>query len=414
MQESYDYKKFAILYVDDEEMSLKSFARAFGDQFQILTAPDAREGYRILEQRHREIAVLMTDQRMPGEKGVWLLEKARQLQPRLIRILVTAYSDMNAAIQAVNSGAVYKYITKPWDPALLELTLKRGLEFFLVQHQRDQLLRERISVLHNMMVTDRMASLGMLSATLSHHIRNALVAVKTFLDMTPEYLLKEKVQPGPVINPEFWTEYHQKVQDQLGNIIRLLRTLDVASKKFATKFQDQVHLRNVVAEVLAKLAQELAAQKIEARNNVPDSMPLITVEGARFSQIFELLLKDKTLTLPPGSKVEITAELVQDDKRPVKIRIRDDGPAPPNEAALFDPLEVWSNRPVEYGFNLIACYFIIHQHGGTIEAESGPDKGTTFTLSLPTDSNAPQPVEASDLFRKIQLVDDLWGKLASQ
>ena len=86
---------------------------------------------------------MMTDQRMPGEKGVWLLEKARQMHPRLIRILATAYADMDAAIAAVNTGSIYKYVTKPWDPVQLDQTLKKGLEFFIVQHERDQLLREK-------------------------------------------------------------------------------------------------------------------------------------------------------------------------------------------------------------------------------------------------------------------------------
>src|SRR5205809_3995666 len=142
MQNLYDYKKFAILYVDDEEKSLKYFTRAFEDQFRIFTAANAQDGRKILEQHKDEIGLLMTDQRMPGEKGVQLLEKARQLRPRIVRILATAYSDMDAAIAAVNTGAIYKYVTKPWDPVELSNTLKRGLEFFMVQHERDQLLRE--------------------------------------------------------------------------------------------------------------------------------------------------------------------------------------------------------------------------------------------------------------------------------
>src|SRR5215468_7853345 len=127
MQNDYDYKKFAILYVDDEEMSLTAFTRAFGDDFRILTANNAQDGLQLLEAHKDEIGLLMTDQRMPGEKGVWLLERARQLRPRIIRILATAFSDMEAAIAAVNTGAIYKYVTKPWDPPSLETTLKRGL-----------------------------------------------------------------------------------------------------------------------------------------------------------------------------------------------------------------------------------------------------------------------------------------------
>ena len=143
MENLYDYKKFAILYVDDEEKSLTNFTRAFGEQFRIMTATTAQEGLKLLEEHADEIGLLMTDQRMPGEKGVWLLERARQFRPRVIRVLVTAYADMDAAIAAVNSGAIYKYVSKPWDPPQLEQTLKRGLEFFIVQSERDQLLREK-------------------------------------------------------------------------------------------------------------------------------------------------------------------------------------------------------------------------------------------------------------------------------
>src|SRR5215813_14853370 len=133
MNNLYDYKKYAILYVDDEEKSLKYFAKAFEDQFRILTASNATDGLKLLEEHKDEIGLLMTDQRMPGEKGVWLLERARQLRPRIIRILATAYSDMEAAVDAVNTGAIYKYVNKPWDPPQLEMTLKRGLDFFYVQ-----------------------------------------------------------------------------------------------------------------------------------------------------------------------------------------------------------------------------------------------------------------------------------------
>src|SRR5205823_7803297 len=151
----------------------------------------AAEGLKILEEHKDDIGLLMTDQRMPGEKGVWLLEKARQLRPRIVRILATAYSDMEAAIAAVNTGSIYKYVSKPWDPPQLEITLKRGLEFFMVQNERDQLLREKMSVLHNMMIADRIVSLGLLAAGLSHHIRNSLVAVKRFLDLAPAKMQAE-------------------------------------------------------------------------------------------------------------------------------------------------------------------------------------------------------------------------------
>src|SRR5438874_3034654 len=266
MDSLYDYKKFAILYVDDEEKSLKNFVRAFQEEFRILTAVNAQEGFKLLEQHADEIGLMMTDQRMPGEKGVWLLEKARQLRPRIVRILATAYADMDAAIAAVNTGAIYKYITKPWDPPQLDNTLKRGLEFFMVQRERDQLLMEKMSVLHNMMIADRIVSLGLLAAGLSHHIRNSLVAVKTFLDLAPAKMEEEKLDLNGLRNPDFWKEYYQNVQGQIGKINNMLKDLWSASEKPAFQFGDRVQLRQVVAESVEELKDGLASKNIRVEN----------------------------------------------------------------------------------------------------------------------------------------------------
>src|SRR5512137_2250611 len=274
MQNLYDYKRFAVLYVDDEEMSLKYFNRAFQDQFRILTATNAQDGLKLLEQHKDEIGLLMTDQRMPGEKGVWLLEKARQLRPRIIRILATAYSDMEAAVAAVNTGAIYKYVSKPWDPPQLENTLKRGLEFFMVQRERDQLLHEKMSVLHNMMIADRIVSLGLLAAGLSHHIRNSLVAVKTFLDLAPAKMAEEKMDLDGLRNPDFWNDYYQNVQGQIGKINGLLKDLWTASEKPEFQFSDQVQVRRVVEQSIAELQADFTAKQIEVRNDIPATLPL--------------------------------------------------------------------------------------------------------------------------------------------
>jgi excisionase family DNA binding protein len=137
MENFYDYHKCAILYVDDEEKSLKYFTRAFENKFRILCAADAAEGYRLLEQHRDEIGLLLTDQRMPHEKGVQFLERARQLHPKAIRILTTAYSDFDAAIEAINSAGISQYVTKPWDIPQLETILKRACELFMVQREHD-------------------------------------------------------------------------------------------------------------------------------------------------------------------------------------------------------------------------------------------------------------------------------------
>src|SRR6266581_2695901 len=310
MKGLYDYKKFAVLYVDDEEKSLKYFTRAFEDQFRILTAANALDGLKLLEEHKDDLGLLITDQRMPGEKGVWLLEKARQLRPRIIRMLATAFSDMEAAVAAVNSGAIYKYITKPWDPPQLESTLKRGLEFFIVQRERDQLLKEKMSVLHNMMIADRIVSLGLLAAGLSHHIRNSLVAVKTFLDLAPAKMEEEKVDLNSLRNPDFWKDYYTNVQGQIGKINNMLKDLWTASESPAFEFRDRVQLRQVVADAVAQLKDGFAAKNLQVENSIPEDLPALNVDKPKFYRLFDLLLKDEIASLPAGSRITVSASLL--------------------------------------------------------------------------------------------------------
>jgi two-component system, probable response regulator PhcQ len=417
MQSFYDYKRFAVLYVDDEEKSLKYFTRAFQDQFRILTATNAQDGLKLLEEHKDDIGLLMTDQRMPGEKGVWLLEKARQLRPRIIRILATAYTDIDAAIAAVNTGAIYKYVSKPWDTPQLENTLKRGLEFFMVQRERDQLLKEKMSVLHNMMIADRIVSLGLLAAGLSHHIRNSLVAVKTFLDLAPAKLEEEKIDLESLRNPDFWKEYYQNVQGQIGKINNMLKDLWTASEKPAFAFGDQVRLHEVVAAEIARLKDGLAAQKIEVQNQIPASLPALNVDRPKFCRLFELLLKDEIASLPPGSRVTLSATLLNgrpEEKQEIQVEISDNGPGLPKEALrlVFDPFVLRSDSPMEYGIHLMACYFIVHHHGGRIDARSEPGQGTTFTLRLPVNPDQVLPLQDEhDFLQKVLLSETLWEKL---
>ncbi len=420
MDTLYDYKRFAVLYVDDEEKSLKYFMRAFEDQFRIFTASNAQDGLKLLEEHKDEIGLLMTDQRMPGEKGVWLLERARQLRPQIIRILATAYADMEAAIAAVNTGAIYKYVTKPWDPPQLENTLKRGLEFFLVQRERDQLLREKLSVLHNMMIADRIVSLGLLAAGLSHHIRNSLVAVKTFLDLAPAKLAEEKMELNGLRNPDFWKEYYQNVQGQIEKINNMLKDLWTASESPSFEFSDRVQLHAVAAETVSILKEGFASKNLQVDNQIPDSLPALNVDKGKFYRLFDLLLKDEIASLPAGSRVTLSAILIngrQPDKQEVQVQVSDNGPGLPQEALrlVFDPFVVRSDSPMEYGIHLMACYFIVHHHGGRIEAKSAPGQGTTFTIRLPINpSQAPALSQGdSEFLQKVLLNDTLWEKLVS-
>jgi len=131
------------------------------------------------------------------------------------------------------------------------------------------LLREKTAVLHHMMVADRIVSLGLLAAGLSHHIRNSLVAVKTFLDLAPAKLQEEKLNLEELRNPSFGRSITRNVQSQVEKINDLLKDLWLASEKPPFQFADEVRLDQLVSEVLKKTKPAFDAKKSGSKTRSP-------------------------------------------------------------------------------------------------------------------------------------------------
>ena len=153
-----------ILFVDDEPMALKYFERLVSPLAPVITASSVEQGKAILRERAAEIAVLVSDQRMPGTHGNELLRFAREFHPGVVRMLTTAYSELGEAIEAINSGEIYRYITKPWELGSLHADLRNALELAELRNQRDYLVREKLLVQQQQVLGSRLATLAMLAA----------------------------------------------------------------------------------------------------------------------------------------------------------------------------------------------------------------------------------------------------------
>lgn len=157
----YDYQRYAVLFVDDEEKIRKYFRRLYGDIFRIHEASDGIEALKVFNEHADEIGVVVTDQRMPNETGVEFLSKIADKHPDVIKILSTAYSDLDAAIGSVNKGGIYRYITKPWEVSEFEVTLRRAMEFFVVRHERNNLMAAKMGALGNVLYASRLAAFAL-------------------------------------------------------------------------------------------------------------------------------------------------------------------------------------------------------------------------------------------------------------
>ncbi len=142
---------YKILYVDDETANLRLIERLLRGTYEVITAASGAEALESLSLH--DISLIISDQRMPGMTGIEFLKKAAELRPQTVRIMLTGYTDAEALVEAINSGVVYKYVTKPWDNEILRQTIKRAL-----QHH-ETLKAQRQLQLHNERLQARLTSM---------------------------------------------------------------------------------------------------------------------------------------------------------------------------------------------------------------------------------------------------------------
>jgi response regulator RpfG family c-di-GMP phosphodiesterase len=147
--------KHTLLVVDDEPDVCDSVHDLLRREFRVLKARSAAEGCKLMEDN--EVHIIMTDQRMPQVTGVELLSKIRKGHPRSVRMLFTGYADLDSIIQAINTGHIFQFLKKPWQPEELEKAVREAAKEYdrLVENaeemQRLQAeivkLRERVTAL---------------------------------------------------------------------------------------------------------------------------------------------------------------------------------------------------------------------------------------------------------------------------
>jgi Nif-specific regulatory protein len=132
-----DPRQYPILVVDDEQDNLDAFRFNFRKVFDIVSASSGPEALDTL--REKDVAVIITDQRMPKMTGLELLKEAKEIRPDAVPIILTAFTDVDVLIEAINLGQVYRYITKPWDAKEVRGLLQYAIERYHLQRENKRM-----------------------------------------------------------------------------------------------------------------------------------------------------------------------------------------------------------------------------------------------------------------------------------
>jgi two-component system response regulator AtoC len=135
-----DFNRFPVLVVDDEQDNLDAFRFVFRKSFSLTYARGGEDALAMLETL--DPAVIVSDQRMPGLSGIEVLRHAQRLRPDASGVLLTAYTDLPVLLEAINSGAVYRYVQKPWDSKELSVVLRQSIERFHATRENRRLREE--------------------------------------------------------------------------------------------------------------------------------------------------------------------------------------------------------------------------------------------------------------------------------
>ncbi|WP_211999914.1 response regulator [Chitinophaga sp. HK235] len=133
-----------ILYIDDEIHNLNAFKASFRRLYNVFTATSAEEAVKLLEEQ--EFHIIISDQRMPRVTGIEFFESILEKYPEPIRMLLTGYADINAVVDAINKGQVYKYFSKPWNEEELRHNIEKAFEVYSLRKENKELTAKLLDV----------------------------------------------------------------------------------------------------------------------------------------------------------------------------------------------------------------------------------------------------------------------------
>lgn len=374
-----------VLFVDDDESNLIVCEAVCGDEFDVLTASGGAEALELM--RAHEVAVVVSDQRMPNMSGVELLEQVHLEFPDAARVLVTAYTDAHAAIDAINRGRVRRFLKKPWEPGELRAEIMDGLERYSTQRRIKELERRLIQ-------TERVYALGIVAAGIGHELRNPISWIATNLahSLTELGDLSRAIEARDIGHAAAkLDEIRAALQDANTGTERVIEIVSAIQFSMVrpTSENELVSLEEVV-----RLALRLVEGDLRRAGHVElDVQSNTWVSGSRtqLSQIVVNLVVNAihALAKTPLDKAVICVR-VSADERFARLEVADSGPGVPehDRDRIFDPF--FTTKPgVGTGLGLAISRKIALDLGGSLEAARDPRLGgAVFRLSLPAHTAA--------------------------
>ncbi len=392
-------EELKVLLVDDEKDYLNDFFALFSKKFNVITAPGGEEALQVLEKE--PVAVVVSDQRMPGMSGDVLLTEVARRYPQTIRVLMTGYADLDAVIQAVNKGQIYRYISKESPIKEIELVVQQALEKFQLEESNRKLLLAKKKLLKSLAVQENLTLFG----TFGQQIHERMEALSMSL-FNYVFNMRRKVNEESAM-----AEFHR-----LQGALARLRELSTFSKKIqlSSVSSQKNGINMILKEAVEKARKALPeGSTCDISLELDENIPPLSIHRYSFMRVTKEILENALLFTPPETKhIQIRSHYLNPgDERGIgegsslRVEIEDNGSGirseeilkifapfyttfhtvdPPKETTVPEPEEFNLSPYYHYGFGLpIAQWIVCLRHNGTLDFTSKLGKGTTAVVTIP-------------------------------
>ena len=381
-----------IVYVDDERANRIVFEQSM-TEFNVQTAADGERALEICATS--DVAVVVTDMRMPGMQGDELLRIVKERHPQVIRMVVTAHQDVGPILRAINEGLVARYIIKPWDRTELIQVLQWACEAWSFG-------RDSAALHRRLMETERLATLGSIAALLVHDLRQPLMSqlanIEALADLSQDGpTLVKVIEATDQIDAETRRRLVSLVRD-LGPIAADLKDATLHLSKLISGLRDLSRPRTdastaiplidpvpIVRHAMA-VCQELT---LKSRSSIgyegPPALPHVRISSTELMQVMINVVANGAQAIATRGEANGRVEiLAREDAGMLELQIRDNGVGMAPDVLKRAGTPFFTTRSEGTGLGIAQCQRLIGTAGGRFRIESELGRGTTVTIVLPT------------------------------
>jgi two-component system, response regulator PhcR len=378
-----------IVYVDDERANRLVFEQALANEsFGVLCVADAAAALEVLGRE--AVAVIVTDMRMPAMNGEELLRVVKERHPETIRMVVTAYADVEPILRAINEGLVARYIIKPWQIEELVQVLRWATEAWTFG-------RDSAALHRRLLETERLATLGSIAGHIAHDIATPMQGLITNAE---QLLYQVKAIPllraaltGGMLSPVDHMKIVELLDDTPGlaedlhasalhlkALVQALAQYNRPGRSVNPMFPPATDPLPIVRHAMAVCADIAIKSKSTIHYDGPAELPRVRISGTELTQVLINLIANAAQAVAAGGHVEIHART---NDGALEVVVEDDGVGMPAEVLARVGTPFFTTRSEGTGLGIAQCQRLIGTAGGRFRIESTVGKGTTVTITLP-------------------------------